>query len=495
MANNIKRQLFSGVFYTALAKYSGVIISLVVAGVLARLLSPDDFGVVAIATVIIAFFNLFTDMGVSPAIVQHKSLTKEELSDIFSFTVWTGIGISALFFAASWLIAGYYGSDILRTLCQLLSVNLFFASANIVPGALFYRNKEFKFIAVRSFIIQIAGGAGAVIAALCGAGLYALIINPILSSILIFAISYQRYPQRLRPTLGLGVLRKIFSYSAYQFLFNVINYFSRNLDKLLIGKYMSMSDLGYYEKSYRLMMLPLQNITQVITPVMHPIFSDFQDDKNKLATSYERIIRFLSFIGLPLSVLLFFTAEEVTLIIFGDQWLPSVPVFRILSLSVGVQIILSSSGSIFQAAGDTRSMFVCGLFSSTLNVAGMLLGIFYFGTLTALASCIVVTFTINFVQCYWQMYRVTFKRSAWPFVRQLIPPLIASALMAACLIPIQYALEGMNIFVTIITKSIISFIIFGGYIQATHEYDLIGKARSVIGKIRKKQNKQYIETK
>ena len=404
------------------------------------------------------------------------------LSDIFSFTVWTGIGISALFFAASWLIAGYYNSDILRTLCQLLSVNLFFASATIVPGALFYRNKEFKFIAVRSFVIQISAGAAAVTAALCGAGLYALIINPIVSSILIFAISYQRYPQRLRLTLGLTVLRKIFSYSAYQFLFNVINYFSRNLDKLLIGKYMGMSDLGYYEKSYRLMMLPLQNITQVITPVMHPIFSDFQDDKGKLATSYERILRFLAFIGLPLSVLLFFTAEEVTLIIFGNQWLPSVAVFRILALSVGIQIILSSSGSIFQAAGDTRSLFICGLFSSTLNVAGIVLGIFYFGTLTAIAGCIVTTFTINFVQCYWQMYRVTFRRNLRPFVRQLISPLAVSGLMVLALIPVQYAMEGMNIFVTIIAKGIISFIIFGGYIQATHEFDIIGKVRGMTRK-------------
>lgn len=479
MANNIKRQLFSGVFYTALAKYSGIIISLVVAGILARLLSPDDFGIVAIATVIIAFFNLFTDMGVSPAIVQHKSLTKEELSDIFSFTVWTGIVISLLFFAASWLIAHYYDSKILGTLCQLLSVNLFFASATIVPGALFYRNKEFKYIAVRSFIIQIAGGAGAVTAALCGAGLYALIITPIISSILIFVISYQRYPQRLHFTWGLTALRKIFSYSAYQFLFNVINYFSRNLDKLLIGKHMSMSDLGYYEKSYRLMMLPLQNITQVITPVMHPIFSDFQNDKTKLATSYERIIRILSFIGLPLSVLLFFTAEEVTLIIFGDQWMPSVPVFRILSLSVGIQIILSSSGSIFQAAGDTRSLFVCGVFSSILNVTGMLVGIFYFGTLTAVATCIVLTFTVNFAQCYWQMYHVTFRRNVWSFVRQLLSPLVISILIALVLLPMQYALEGMNIFVTIIAKGIASFIIFGIYIQMTHEYDIIGRMRSL----------------
>ena len=210
MASNIKNQLFSGVFYTALAKYSGIVISLVIAGILARLLSPDDFGIVAVATVIIAFFSLLTDMGISPAIIQHKSLTKDELSTIFSFTVWTGIGISILFFAASWMIADYYESEILRTLCQLLSVNLFFASATIVPGALFYRNKEFKFIAIRSFVIQISAGAAAVTAALCGAGLYALIINPIISSILIFVISYQRYPQRLRFTLGLTA-RNIFS--------------------------------------------------------------------------------------------------------------------------------------------------------------------------------------------------------------------------------------------------------------------------------------------
>lgn len=143
--SSIKQQLLSGVFYTALAKYSGIIVSLVVAGVLARLISPDDFGIMAVATVIIAFFNLFTDVGLSPAIIQHKDLTTENLSDLFSFTIWTGIGLSLLFAAASWPIAAYYDRDILRILCQLLAINLFFASATIVPNALFYRNKEFKF--------------------------------------------------------------------------------------------------------------------------------------------------------------------------------------------------------------------------------------------------------------------------------------------------------------------------------------------------------------
>lgn len=477
----LKQQLVSGVFYTALAKYSGIFISLIVAGVLARLLSPDDFGVVAIATVIITFFGIFTDMGVSPAIVQHKELTEQDLSNIFSFSLWSGAGAALLFFLASWPISTYYNSDILRTLCQLLSVNLLFASANIVPGALFYKNKEFKFIAIRSFVIQIAGGVAAVIAALCGAGLYALIINPILSSILIFGISFKRYPQRARFTLGLPTLRKIFSYSAYQFLFNVICYFSRNLDKLLIGKYMGMAPLGYYEKSYRLMTLPLQNITQVITPVMHPIFSDFQDDSQRMASSYERIVRLLAFIGLPLSVLLFFTAQELTLIIFGDQWLPSVPVFQILTLSVGVQVILSSSGSIFQAAGDTRSLFVCGLFSAILNVGGILLGIFYFGTLEAVAGCICASFTINFGQCYWQMYRVTLhRRSLWLFVKQLLSPLMLSVIGTAVLLPLHHYTEGGNIFITFALKSIVSLCIFVCYVQGTKEYDILGKIRQVM---------------
>lgn len=471
---NIKKELSSGIFYTAIAKYSGIVISLLVTGILSRLLSPKDFGVVAIATVIIGFFSIFTDMGISPAIIQHKDLSKRDLSEIFSLTILMGVILSGLFFSASWVIAKWYNSPILSILCQLLSINLFFASITIVPGALFYRNKQFKYIAWRSFIIQISTGSIAVGAALSGAGLYALIISPILSAILMFGISFHKYPQKIYFTTQLDALHKIFSYSAYQFLFNIINYFSRNLDKLLIGKYMGMKPLGYYDKSYRLMMLPLQNITHVITPVMHPILSDFQNDLDKLSSSYEKIVRLLAFIGFPLSVFLFFTAKELTLIIFGDQWMPSVPVFQILSISVGIQIILSSSGSIFQASGDTRSMFISGLFSSTLNVISMLAGIFFFGTLEALAVCICISFTINFIQCYWLMYHVTFhRRNLFFFIKQIRSPLIIAVIIGIILLIINQVLMDMNIFLTISVKSILFIITFGYYIQITREYNIM----------------------
>ena len=480
--SSTKKELLSGVFYTAIAKYSGIIVSLVVAGILARLIEPEEFGIVAIATVIISFFSIFSDLGIAPAIIQNKELSQKDLSNIFTFTIWLGISISILFFLCSWPISHFYKNGTLLTICQLLSLNLFFASANIVPNALLFKEKEFKFIAYRSLTIQISGGVMAITAAILGAGLYALIINPILSSILLFIISFRKKPQELAQTWGIQSMKKILSFSAYQFMFNVINYFSRNLDKLLIGKYMDMVALGYYEKSYRLMMLPLQNITHVISPVMHPIFSDFQNDLTKLSNSYNKVIRFLAFIGLPLSVLLWFCSKEIILIIFGEQWMPSVPVFQILSISVGIQIILSTSGSIFQAANDTRSLFICGLFSTLLNIIGILTGIFFFKTLEAVAWCICITFTINFVQCYIWMYKITFKEDLWKFWKQFLSPTLLTGILIVCLLPIYYISDKSSIYASLLLKGSVFTIIYVAYVQIRGEYNIINFIKSKIKK-------------
>ena len=281
----------------------------------------------------------------------------------------------------------------------------------------------------------------------------------------------------MKKTWVLSSIRKIFSFSAYQFLFNMINYFSRNLDKLLIGKYMGMSPLGYYEKSYRLMMLPLQNITHVITPVMHPVFSDYQNDLNRLAVSYEKIIRLLAFIGLPLSVFLWFTAREITLIIFGDQWIPSISVFQILAISVGIQIIMSSSGSIFQASNDTRSLFICGVFSAALNVTGILTGIFFFKSLEAVAWCIAMTFCINFLQCYWQMYRITFHRAFTQLVRQLLHPLLLSGILFFILYTLN-PLINTSLLISLILKGAIYVGTGLLYIQLTGEYNIVKQIKT-----------------
>lgn len=479
---NLKQQMLSGVFYTAVAKYSGIIISLIITAVLARMLSPDDFGVVAVASVIINFFNIFTNIGFSTAIVQNKELTQNDLNNIYSFTLWLGVILGVIFFLSSWIIANYYQDNQLIIICQLLSVSLFFSAAAIVPNSLFYRDKDFKFIAYRSFFIQMITGLLSLIAALMGAGLYTLTIQPIVSSLLLYMVSLKKYPQKFRFTFGVESVKKIWSYSMYQFLFNLVNYFTRNLDKLLIGKYMGMSPLGYYEKSYRLMMLPLQNITFVITPVMHPILSDYQNDKKKLSNAHERIVRLLAFIGFPLSILLYFCADELIFCFFGNQWGTSIPIFKILALTVGIQFILSSSGAFYQAGNDTHSMFECGIFSSITSAVGILMGIFYFSSLKATAWCILVAFGINFLQCYWKLYHTTLQRNVLYFYRQLISPLKLSVIIGIILYIISALTKEWNIVPSLFIKSLSYITVWGTYIQCTHEYNIISKIKDLLHK-------------
>lgn len=478
----IKQQMLSGVFYTAIAKYSGIIISLIVMAILARLLSPDDFGIVAIATVFINFFNIFTNIGISSAIVQNKELTLQDINNIYMFTLWIGVALSILFFLSTGFIVDYYQDDRLSPICQLLSVNLFFSSAGIVPNTLFYKDKNFKFIAWRTLIIQIAVGILAIIAAWAGASLYTLLIQPILSSALIYFISLKKYPQKFLWTWGINSLKKIWVYSIYQFLFSVMSYFIRNFDKILIGKYIGMSPLGYYEKSYRLMSLPIQNITYVITPVLHPILSDYQKRKEKLATINERMVHLLAFIGFPLSILLFFCGRELMLFIFGSQWEPSIPAFQILSLSVGLQIVMSSSGSFFQSSNDTRGLFICGIFTAFVTCTGFLVCILFFCTLEAFAYSMLLSYFLSFIQCYWQLYRYQFRRNIKYLYKQLTSPLLITLLVGGLLYVISLYSSNWNILISLCVKSLLTLLLWGCYVQWRKEYDIVTKIRKIFRK-------------
>lgn len=483
MGESIKKQLTIGVFFTAIAKYSNMIISLVVTAILSRILSPEEFGVVAIATVIIAFFGMFTEIGIAPAIIQNKDLEDNDYSNIFSFTIWSGLLLSLLFIACASPIANYYKSPILQPICYYLSINLFFSSCQIVPNGLLYKDKNFKFIAFRSFTVQLIGGGLAIAAAFLGFGIYSLLINPILSSLLLFIVSYLKKPVKFKWWFNPNSLKKIFAFSAYQFLFNLINYFSRNLDKLIIGKYLNMNALGYYEKSYRLMMLPLQNITQVISPVMHPIFSDLQNDYKKLSDSYLKVVKLLAYISFPLSALLFFTSKELVLLIFGMQWTKSVLSFQILSLSVGFQVILSTSGSIFQAANSTKTLFFSGLLSTIINVLAIAIGVFWFKSIEAVAMGLLISFIFNFFQAYLLMYYKVFKLSIYPFFKILIQPIILGVVIFFILFIANGVCEELNMVISLIVKFLIALFISFVFVQYFNIYDVVSLIKKYFKKI------------
>ncbi len=424
-----KQQVISGVFFTAIAKYANLIISLGITAVLARLLSPEQFGVIAIAMVIIAFLNLIADIGLFPAVIQYKNLTKDELGNLFSISCYLGGFLALVLVLIAPKIAQYYEQPILQNIIRLLAIGLFFTASSVVPNALFYRERMFKFIAIRSFIIQIILGAVSITAAFLGAGIYALLINPILYSILLFIVSYLHFPLPFKLKVSLEEIRPILRYSTFQFLFNIVNYFSKNSDTLLIGRYLGVHILGYYDKAYQLMSLPLQNITQVITPVIHPILSLKKGDKMQLIVATEQLVSVLALIGFPLTAFLYFAAEDLIYLFFGAQWSQTIPVFQLLSLTVGIQLISSSSGSIFQTTGDTKYMFFSGLLSASLNICGIILGIFYFNAIVAVAGCLVITNFITFLFTYLILYKKVFSRDMLSFFYLLAKPVLAGLLL------------------------------------------------------------------
>lgn len=365
---NLKKEFVSGIIYTGAAKYIGIFVSIIVSAILARLIAPSDFGIVAIATIFINFFSSLTTVGISPAIVQNKTITDRDIREINSFTITIAFVLTVLFLLCIPIITMFYAnSESLRNVLVLLAISVFFSVAAIVPNAILLKDKEFKFIAIRTFSLQLVLGLVSVIGAFCGMGIYALLINPIGTSIALFVINFQKKPIGLSKPHKASV-NKILSFSIYQMLFNLLYLFYRNIDKLVIGKVFGMTNLGYYEKSYRLMLLPLDNVSSVISPVLHPILSEYQFDKEYLWNVYKKMIRFLSEFSFIISVLLYFLAEPIILLIYGKNWENAIPIFRVLALSICFQLIQAPIGAFFQSVNRVKDLMWCSLYLLILMI-------------------------------------------------------------------------------------------------------------------------------
>jgi PST family polysaccharide transporter len=457
MGKGIKKSFFWGVFYTASAKYMGIFVSLIVTMILARLLPPNDFGIIATAFIFIGFFSIVTTVGIGPAIIQNKELNNENIEDIFSFTLYLGFFLSLSFILITPILMKFYdNNETLRDIFFILSINIFFAIIAIVPNALILKAKEFKFIAIRSICIQISTGILAIIAVINGLGIYALLIAPVIGSILIFIISYIRFPVNVQYSFKWSSLSKIFSFSFLQMSFNIIYLLYRNIDKILIGKFMNMSILGFYEKSYRLMMFPLENISHVINPVLHPLLSDYQNDKALIFYSYKKLIKILAHFGFLLTFFLYFSAEELVILFFGDQWYSSIPVFKILSLSVGIQIVQSPVGSIFQAINYVKGLVFASLIILFLTVIAVSIGIFQ-GSVENIALYLVITmyaayFIYNIFLCNY------IKINIMEIISILIIPLLLSIGLGIILFIMEYLSDISSNLISISMKFIISLI-------------------------------------
>lgn len=461
---SLKKDFTLGVFYTAAAKYSGIVVQLLITAVLSRLLTPADFGVVAIATILIQFFNTISEAGIGPAIIQKKSLTKNEIEGIFTFTILVGLILGGGFYSASGLVANYYDTPQINSICRWLSLLIIFSGADVVTNSLLLKQKKFKTIAIRTVTVQIITGLLSIYTAWIGWGMYALVLSAVLSKFLIFIINYWYNPLHIK--FQFSCLKRIGSYSSYQFCFNIVNYFSRNIDKLIIGKLLGMNLLGYYEKSYRLMMLPLSNVTYVLTPVMHPIFSEMQNEKDLMLKRYIKLATIIGCISFPMMAFLFFNAKELILIVFGYQWQPSILPFKILSLTVGLQVIHSTTGGVFQAIDDTKGLFIVSFITAILMVTGFVISALWFKTIEAVSYSFLITCTLGSILVFAVLFK-RFNKGFSLFFEILRIPIILGIVEFICCGILSFILSNANLYLSLISKSLLCLIIMILFLKIT----------------------------
>lgn len=400
----IKEAVIKGTIYTGVAKYSSLVVSLIVTAILSRSLEPKDFGTVAIATFFINFFSTLTISGFSPAIIQNRSLCKDDISNIYSFTIVLGLFLSLFFVLSSHTIASFYEENkYLEKICYILSINIFFSIICIVPNAILLKDKEFKFISIRMLSVNTIGGLLSILAIIFKFGIYSLVVNPVFSSIVIYLVTIKKIPIKYKLLFKWTSIKKILNYSVYQMLFNFVYLLYRGIDKLIIGRFFNLRMLGFYEKSYHLMLLPLENVSSVIAPVLHPILSEIQNDHSRVYNSYIKLVNFLSEIGFLLTVYIFFSGRELMLLLYGSQWEPAIPIFKVLSISIGIQVAQSPVGPILQTYNKVKDLFVCSVICLIFVLLALFVGILA-GSMIWLAWCLTLAFYIiyliyNFVIC------------------------------------------------------------------------------------------------
>ncbi|GMK41164.1 lipopolysaccharide biosynthesis protein [Paenibacillus sp. CCS19] len=448
----------SAAMINVIARYSNIVIQIVANALLARLLSAEDYGIMAIVQVFIGFFILLSDMGIGAGIIQNKTLTSEDNNSIFSLTVYIGFILMILFLLLSFPIAWFYNNDVFVPIVSLLSLTVLFATVNIVPNALLMKRKRFKLVGIRTVAISGLSLLVCISLAYFGLAYYALVAQSLFMSIVTFMFNISSTRLKFIANFKLNAINKIFGFSAYDFGFNMINYFARNMDSILTGKFISSAALGFYSRAYNLMLYPVINLTHVITPILHPILSEHQDNKEYIYEKYIKIYKLLSLLGVFVSVVCYFAASELINIIYGPKWNEVVPCMAALGVSIWFQMTASSCGSIYRSLGSTNIMFRSVMLYVPIQLVMIIVGVWSQNIVT-LSWSVSMSFVIKFFIEYFYLIGKAFKKSVIRFLILNVPEIIIALLMIGAMILFRN-MQWNNIYLSFLNKFLICFTMY-----------------------------------
>ncbi len=439
---DLKGRSVRGGAVTMVAQASKFIFNIGSTAVLGRLLAPEDYGLIGMVSVFVNFIHIFKDLGLSSATIQRAQINHKQVSTLFWINILLSCVTSLIVIALAPAVAWFYKEPRLTWITLALASSFIFSGLTVQHQALLRRQMSFATLAKIDITSMIFGVVSGIVSAWYGLGYWALVIMQLASVMGNAAgvwVACGWRPGLPERHSGVG---EMLGFGGNITGFNIVNYFSRNLDNILIGRYWGSQELGLYAKAYQLILLPISQINGPISSVALPALSRLQSEPERYCAFYYKAILSITILGMPIVGFMFASTDKVILILLGQQWLDVVPIFRFLMPAAFNATIGVGMGWVYRSLGTVDRQLRWGIISSTLNLILFAIGVRWGAIGVAAAYGLSRPFFLvaGFTYCY----KETPLRLV-ELAKTLFKPALASTGAAVILIGINKLLPpGMN---------------------------------------------------
>lgn len=434
--DKVSRDFIGGMKWTSLSTVVNTVVQLLQYVILARLLSPDDYGLLGMITVVIVFSQVFTDLGISSAIIYYQNLTKDQLSTLYWINLLAGFFVFLAVLQLRPVIADFYHEPRLMEL--LILVAFIFLVTPVGQQFQFLLQKELNFnqLAKVEILSIVLGSFSAITLAFLGFGVYSQIWGQLITagskSIYLLVIGWKKW--RPRFVFKLKGLKGVIKFGTFQMGSRTVGYFASNIDYLLIGRYLGAEALGIYNLAYQLIVIPVTKINPIVTKVAFPVFSLNQDNNEVINKSFVNMSKLLSVVTFPILIGLIACADVFVPVVFGAKWEDAIPVVQILAVLGVLRVLMNPNGSLLLGKGRADLGFIWDFFVAVFN--GLAIWLVVKNGIIEVAIVYVLVSFLNFILGRGLLYHVT-RLKAKHYFSALAKPTVITILMAVVVYLVQ----------------------------------------------------------
>lgn len=460
MARSLKQKAASGMVWTALQRYSKMIIQFISGIILARLLTPYDYGCIGMLSIFMVLAESFIDCGFGSALIQKKNPTQVDYSTIFFWNVGMAVVMYAVLYACAPAISRFYGIPSLSLVLRVQGIVLFIYAFNIIQRNQLKKKLNFRVLSIVTIVTSIITLGITIYMAYKGFGVWALVAQNIVGAAIPAFVFWFYIKWRPTWTFSWASFKELFGFGFYMFLSHLINSFSSKVQGLLIGKIYNPSTMGYYSKAEGTEKLASHSISGIMTQVTYPLYAEVQDDKVKMGNMIKRLTMTLAYATFPLMFILLLCAKPLFVLLYSDRWINSVPYFQILCLAGLAGCLQAVNLQAIFAIGKSRLVFIWTVIKRFFGISFVVLGLYFFGMRGLLAGVV-----MNYWFSYFVNIGLVSKHIGYHWLQQikdLMPVGIVSLISALVAYGIGYVLH-LNMYLDGLVKLLVYASLYLGW--------------------------------